>query len=80
MMMIIDHIYSITLYSTDCSKCKILEKKLNERDIYFTKVSGNDAIEEIKKAGYLEAPVMNLNGKYLPFKDAVEWVNTISII
>lgn len=78
--MIVDYIYSITLYSTDCSKCKILEKKLNERDVYFTKVSGNEAVEEIKKAGFLEAPVMKINDKYLPFKDAVDWVNSIPII
>ena len=67
--------WDVKLYSTDCPKCKILEKKLAAKNIPFFKVTGSVAIETIKKAGYMEAPILCLNDQFLPFAQAVKWVN-----
>lgn len=67
--------YNVTVYSTDCPKCKILERKLTEKNIPFFKITGNIAVDTIKKAGYTEAPLLKLNDQFLPFGQAVKWVN-----
>lgn len=55
----------ITLFSTGCPKCKILEKKMDDSNISYIK---NDNIEEMLSLGIEEVPVVKLeNGKLLNF-------------
>jgi len=69
----------ITLYSTDCPKCNILEKKLQDRNISFELELGAD---KIKALGFTEAPILEVahnNGtvqRYL-FADAVKFINNL---
>lgn len=63
----------ITLYSTHCPKCNVLEKKLMQKNIVYDEV--ND-IEVMKKKGYLTLPVLEIDGVGMEFKAAVEWVNS----
>ena len=62
----------ITLYSTDCPKCRVLETKLIMNDIDF---EINKDVDEMEKLGIMSAPVLSIDGKLLQFKEAVDWVN-----
>lgn len=62
----------VVLYSTGCPKCKILEQKLNMKNISYEKT--NDVSELIKR-GFMSAPVLRVGDEYLEFKAANDWVN-----
>ena len=61
----------ITLFSTDCPKCRVLEQKLIAADINFQKSSD---IQEVIDQGFMSAPVLKIEDKYLDFKTAVDWI------
>lgn len=63
---------NVILYSTNCPKCNVLEKKLSEAKIDFTVV--NDVKKMIEK-GFRSAPVLEVDGDVFDFKQAIEWVN-----
>lgn len=63
----------IILYSTDCPKCKILEKKLKDKDIHFVTINST---EEMVKLGYASAPLLRVDGIILDFAEAIKWVNS----
>ena len=62
----------ITLYTTDCPKCKILEKKLDAKNITYKKVTN---IEEIIMTGFLSSPILKVDDKFMPFTESIYWVN-----
>lgn len=62
----------IILYSTNCPKCKILEKKLTEKNIKFTK---NNNVVEMSELGIDQVPVLSIDGKMLSFVEANKWIN-----
>ena len=59
------------LYSTGCPKCKVLLKKLNEKNIQYEEC--NDT-EIMKAKGIQLLPVLEINGDLLDFKQATEWI------
>ena len=62
----------IILYSTNCPKCKILEKKLTEKNIKFTK---NNNVIEMTELGIDQVPVLSIDSKLLSFVEANKWIN-----
>ena len=62
----------IILYSTNCHKCKILEKKLTEKNIKFTK---NNNVIEMSELGIDKVPVLSIDSKMLSFVEANKWIN-----
>lgn len=62
----------IILYSTNCPKCKILEKKLTEKNIKFIK---NNNVIEMTELGIDQVPVISIDGKLLSFVEANKWIN-----
>jgi hypothetical protein len=65
----------MVLYSTNCPKCKVLEKKLSMKNVDF-KVD-ND-VDEMIKLGFIEAPMLKLdNGEFLNFIQANSWINSL---
>lgn len=62
----------IILYSTNCPKCKILEKKLTEKNIKFTK---NNNVIDMTELGIDQVPVLSIDGKLLSFVEANKWIN-----
>ena len=62
----------IILYSTGCPKCKILETKLQNKGIYYTK---NTSLNEMSRLGFTNVPMLKINDSYLEFGEAVKWVN-----
>lgn len=62
----------VIFYSTNCPKCKILEKKLIEKNIKFTK---NNNVVEMTELGIDQVPVLSINGSLLNFVEANKWIN-----
>lgn len=63
----------MTLFSTNCPQCKVLEKKLEQKGIQFEIT--ND-IEELIKMGIKRAPILKTDdGQYLDFSNAIKYVN-----
>ena len=63
---------SAVLYSTNCPKCMVLEKKLSMAGIEYSIV--NDADLMIEK-GFASVPMLEIDGKAMDFREAIEWVN-----
>ena len=62
---------NIILYSTNCPKCKILETKLNLKKIAYSVITD---VELMIEKGFEQAPVLEINGKFMDFKSANDWV------
>ena len=64
----------ITLYSTGFPKCRVIETKLNEKDIQYIKVTD---VNEMTKLGFKSAPILEIDGKILNFGDAIRWIKNV---
>lgn len=64
----------VTLYSTHCPKCVILEKKMNMKNIKFDTVTDVDLMTQ---KGFTSLPMLEVDGRTLEFKDAIDWVNSM---
>lgn len=62
----------VILYSIDCPKCKVIEKKLVNANIDFIIVKDRD---EIKSKGMDLMPVLEVDDVRMNFKQACDWVN-----
>lgn len=62
----------VILFSTGCSKCGILKKKLDNNKIPYTE--NNDA-DEMQRLGMTEAPGLMVDGILLNFGQAINWVS-----
>lgn len=60
------------LYSTNCPKCNVLEKKLQNKNIDFEIC--NDVDLMVSK-GIQQAPYLEVDGELMDFTKAVKWVN-----
>lgn len=63
----------IILYSTKCPRCLVLEKKLKQHNIDYEEVTDTNVM--IKK-GFTVTPMLEVDGKIMDFKEAVDWVNS----
>lgn len=62
----------IILYSTGCPKCKILESKLNAKNIRYEK---NTDTDEMIRLGFQTVPKLKVDDEILDFGEAVKWIN-----
>lgn len=63
----------ITIYTTKtCPKCKILKKKLTDRNIDYKEIQD---IKLMRKLNILEVPKLEINDKLLDFSEANDWIN-----
>lgn len=60
------------LYSTNCPKCQILEKKLAQKGIEYTEI--ND-IQQMLDMGLKSVPWLEVNGQMMDFNQANKWIN-----
>jgi glutaredoxin len=63
----------IVLYSTHCPQCRALETKLQKANIEYVL---NDNKEEMLKLGFKSAPILQVDGTYYNFAEAIGWVNS----
>ena len=66
----------IVLYSTGCPKCTILKKKLDEKGIPYAL---NTSIKDMLSKGYMQIPVLDVDGKVMSFTEANEWINDMEV-
>jgi glutaredoxin-related protein len=62
----------IILYSTNCPKCNVLEKKLQNKNINFEIC--ND-VDLMLSKGIQQAPYLEVDNELMDFSKAVKWVN-----
>ena len=63
---------NITLYSTHCPKCLVLEKKLNSKNLSYDLV---EDVGEMLNLGFKQAPILKVDNKYMNFVEANNWIN-----
>jgi len=63
---------NIILYTIDCPRCKVLEKKLQQKEINYSIC--ND-IKIMTEKNIQELPVLSIDGKLYQYKEAINWIN-----
>lgn len=66
-----ENVKDIKLYSTGCPRCRVLKKKLDEKEICYQVITD---VDEIMQAGFYAVPVLVVDGTPLDFAAAVKWV------
>lgn len=62
----------VVLYTTHCPRCKILEKKLQQKGILYAE---NDNVDEMIAMGFKTAPLLGVDGaKPMDFGEAIKWI------
>jgi glutaredoxin len=67
----------VKLYSTNCPKCIILEKKLQSKNISFELKNTEEDINYMIEQGFTSAPILEVDGNLLTFAEANEYVNNV---
>lgn len=62
----------ITLYTSNCPKCKILKAKLDDKKINYNICDDTNVMTE---KGIASLPVLEIDGEMKTFRFAVDWVN-----
>lgn len=68
---------NIILYSTNCPKCKVICKKLAQKNIEFTEIDCKaDAtyISMLSGKGFSSMPVLQVGEQYFNFSQANKWI------
>lgn len=63
---------NVVVHSTNCPKCKVLESKLTAKQIPY---EVNTDVEEMRKLGIMQAPMLEVDGDLRDFASAIAWVN-----
>lgn len=63
----------VVLYSTNCPKCRLLEKKLNSAKIEYSVITDTN---EMQALGLRSAPALKIDDELMDFGAAVRWVNS----
>ena len=65
---------NVVLYTIDCPNCMVLEKKLNDKKIEYTRISDKDTIIA---EGYGDStfPILKVEGVEMNYKTAISWIN-----
>lgn len=63
---------NVILYTTDCPKCVVLKRKLDEAGIQYDE---NHDVGEMIALGMTAAPMLSVNGELMEFSDAIHWAN-----
>lgn len=64
----------IVLYSTGCPRCKVLETKLNQKNVEYIVC---DDLREMERKAISTVPCLEVEGEILDFGVAVKWVNSL---
>ena len=62
----------VTLYTTHCPRCRVLEAKLSQKGIEYQE---NTDIEYMSSLGIMSVPVLEVDGELLDFTTANNWIN-----
>ena len=66
------------VYSTGCPKCKILVKKLQQKEIPFTLVNDEQEVMKVANSHNIQSvPFVAYNGEIYLFEDIIKLINTL---
>lgn len=70
----------IILYSTNCPKCRVIEKKLVALDKEFELVTDTDKVLKFaEEHNEHSAPLLDVDGQVYNFSDANKLLNTLNL-
>lgn len=66
----------IVLYSTHCPKCRVIEKKLEQKNIDYELVEAKEpnVINMLMEKGFRQMPILAVEGQFLDFSKANKWI------
>ena len=67
----------ITLYSSHCPKCRVVETKLKQKGLDFNIIDCKEdtsAIDELINKGFKAMPILKVGDTYYDFSKAVKWI------
>lgn len=67
-------IIKVTLYTTNCQKCKILKEKLDDKNINYDIC---DDVNIMLSEGIRSAPMLKVDGEMMNYLNAINWVKGI---
>ena len=62
---------TVTLFTTHCPKCKVIEKKLAQKNIEYKMV---EDINIMKEKGFKSLPMLEVDDQVFNFIEANKWV------
>ena len=63
----------IKVYTIDCPACKVLEKKLTQKNLPYEKITDRNIFTQLNIDTF---PVMQIdNGPLMNYKDSNNWIN-----
>ena len=62
----------IILYTTHCPKCKVLTKKLTEKNIEYIEFTD---VNKMIEMGFSVMPMLEVDGVIMDFGTANKWIN-----
>ncbi len=65
---------NITLYSTGCSRCTILETKLKQKNINYNLVTDVNTMSDM---GFTSVPMLLVDNNLMDFGEAIRWINGV---
>lgn len=65
---------SVILYSTNCPKCIVLSKKMEQKNI---KYDIETDVDLMQSKGFTSMPMLEVDGNLMDFGDAIKWVNGV---
>lgn len=68
---------TVEVYSTNCPKCNVLKRLLDEAEIPYFLYENEDTEGNMINLGFTEAPMLVIDGKAKNFMEAVEWIRSI---
>lgn len=68
----------VKLYSTDCPRCKVLKKKLEEKNIQYTEINSLATMQELN---IQSIPMLLIDDTppLLNFMEALKWMNNLEV-
>lgn len=64
----------IVLLTTGCPQCHVLEAKLNQKNVDYTTIFGE---EEIIRLGFTSSPLLKVGDEVLDFMRAIKYINSL---
>ena len=64
----------VTLFTTHCPQCNVLEKVLKQNNIEFNTVDNQEEILKVAQENQIyTSPILQVDDKYMEFKEALAW-------
>lgn len=70
-----EHTLDVTIYTTNCPQCKVLENILTRLKIKYVKC---EDVEKMVSLGITSAPYLDVNGELMNFGKALQWTKDVA--